>query len=320
MNALSKIWMYVDPVLPLHDALAAAIEAARRSGGALELVAAIGRSEDRIFQTSFGLQLLRIVREDREARLRDAAILARDALGAGRVQATLLEGEVPWHSLVLHALERAPDLVVVPAGSPARAGFDSPTQHLFRKCPAPVWAVAPSPTPFPRRVLAAVDPGSAGSAERRLARRVLTFAGRLAAGGPLELHVVHAWSLPGEGLLHARFGRRSAQRHLEARRAAAAEQLDQLLSQADLRGAAAVHLLRGDPAQVVPAAAERLDADLVALGTTGRTGLAGFLIGSAAEAIVAALSRSALVVKPEGFVSPVRAAAEDGPRAAGGAS
>jgi nucleotide-binding universal stress UspA family protein len=313
VKPLSRTWVYVDAALPIGDALAAGVEVARRDGGTLDVLAAIGRSEDRIFQTSFGAEILRVVREDRERRLRDVEILARDALGAGRVRATLLEGEVPWHSLVCHALAHGPDLVVAPARSGTPAGFDSSLQHLFRKCPAPVWAVRPGGPPFPRRVLAAVDPGVAGTAERRLARRILSFARRLAAGGSLELHVAHAWSLPQEGLVRTRLGARAAQRHLEARRTLAEQQLDQLLAQAELKPAA-LHLLRGDPAKVVPALAERAEVDLVVLGTTGRTGIAGFLIGSTAEAIAARLARSLVVVKPDGFVSPVRPAAPvDGP-------
>jgi universal stress protein E len=246
------------------------------------------------------------VREDREARLREVEERARRALGPERVRASLLDGEVPWHTLVLHAVEHAPRLVVIPARGGAPPAFDPAAQHLFRKCPAPVWAVLPSAAPYPRRVLAAVDPGPAGSAERRLARRVLSFALGLGAGAP-ELHVVHAWSVLGEGLVRTRFGPRAAVRHAEAQRTLAERQLDELLLQAEARrAAAAVHLLRGDPADVVPAVAGRTDADLVVLGTTGRTGLAGFLIGSAAEAIVGRLDRSVAIVKPDGFVSPVR--------------
>ena len=140
MRALENVWIYVDPVGPITDALAAAIEVTRQSGATLTLVGAIGRSEDPMFQASFGPRILRLVREDREARLRELALVARASLPAGRVRSTMLEGDVPWQCLALHALERSPDLLVVPArGGPD--GFDPVSHHLLRTCAVPIWSV-----------------------------------------------------------------------------------------------------------------------------------------------------------------------------------
>ena len=46
--------------------------------------------------------------------------------------------------------------------------------------------------------------------------------------------------------------------------------------------------------------------DLVVMGSVGRSGLSGMLIGNTAERILRKLPCSVLVVKPDGFVSPVR--------------
>jgi len=51
-----------------------------------------------------------------------------------------------------------------------------------------------------------------------------------------------------------------------------------------------------------------LQADLVVMGTVARTGIAGWLIGNTAEAILEQLQCSVLAVKPHGFVSPVKLA------------
>lgn len=45
------------------------------------------------------------------------------------------------------------------------------------------------------------------------------------------------------------------------------------------------------------------------MGTVGRTGLNGLIMGNTAETLLRSLRCSVLAVKPEGFVSPVRAAA-----------
>ncbi len=140
MRPLENVWIYVDAEGPIADALAVAIEAARRSGATLTLVGAIGRREDPVFETSFGHRILRLVREDRAARLAELALVARAALPAGRVRSTMVDGELPWETVVVHALERSPDLLVVPA---RRDGGDRDTAALqvLRHHPVLVWAV-----------------------------------------------------------------------------------------------------------------------------------------------------------------------------------
>jgi len=307
MQGLENVWVYVEARAPANEVLAAATEACRRSDAVLTAIGAIGRSEDRVFQTSFGREILRMVREDRVARLGNLEELARASLGAGRVRSTMLDGEVPWHSVVLHAIDGPPDLLVVPARGDDPFGPDSVTQHLFRKCPVPVWSVHPGRAPFPRRALAAVDPGAPGSVERDLARRVLELALRIAGRGPLELHVAYAWSVPGESLIRSKLGPKRTQAFLDEQRALVQRQLSELLEEAHLGPSiAGIHLPAGHPAAAIPALAEELDADLVVLGSAGRNGLAGILIGSTAEAIVTRLTRSVAVVKPTGYMSPVR--------------
>jgi len=307
MKGLENVWVYVEARAPANEALAAAVEATQRGDGTLTLVGAIGRSEDPVFRTSFGQKVQRMVREDRESRLRSLEEQARRALPPGRVCSTMLEGEVPWHSVVLHAIDQAPDLLVVPARSEDPFGPGSVTQHLFRKCPVPVWSVYPGKVAFPRRILAAVNPGVSGSVERDLARSVLELALRIAGRRPVEIHAAHAWSVPSEALIRSKFGAKRTQGILEQQRQLAQEELEALIAEAHLESSlAGVHLPAGHPAAAVPALAEELDAGLVVLGSSGRQGLAGILIGSTAEAIVTRMARSVAVVKPVGYVSPVR--------------
>lgn len=48
---------------------------------------------------------------------------------------------------------------------------------------------------------------------------------------------------------------------------------------------------------------EDLDAELVILGTTGRTGLSAVFIGNTAEHTIDSLNCDLLALKPEGYVS-----------------
>jgi nucleotide-binding universal stress UspA family protein len=151
-----------------------------------------------------------------------------------------------------------------------------------------------------------VDPGVSGSVERDLGRRVLELALRVAGTRPIELHAAHAWSIPAEALIRSKFGSRRTQALLDQQRQLAREQMEELITEAHLESSlAGTHLPAGNPAPAILALAEELEADLVVLGSSGRKGLAGILIGSTAEAIVTRVARSVAVVKPPGYVSPV---------------
>jgi nucleotide-binding universal stress UspA family protein len=66
-----------------------------------------------------------------------------------------------------------------------------------------------------------------------------------------------------------------------------------------------VYLLKGNPAATIHSLSGDLKADLVVMGTVGRTGIPGFFIGNTAEEVLQAATASVLAVKPKDFVSPV---------------
>lgn len=68
-----------------------------------------------------------------------------------------------------------------------------------------------------------------------------------------------------------------------------------------------VHFINGDPEWSIVDFITKDDFDLIVMGTLGRTGISGFLIGNAAERIVNGIQCSLLAVKPDGFVSPITA-------------
>ncbi len=66
-----------------------------------------------------------------------------------------------------------------------------------------------------------------------------------------------------------------------------------------------VHLVKGFARDVVPALVKKYQIDLVMMGTVGRTGIPGFLMGNTAETILNRIDCSVLAIKPGGFVTPV---------------
>jgi nucleotide-binding universal stress UspA family protein len=66
-----------------------------------------------------------------------------------------------------------------------------------------------------------------------------------------------------------------------------------------------VHLVKGEATTVISTLAEDLGADLILMGTLGRTDVPGLFIGSTAEDLLSTTRSSVLAVKPPGFASPV---------------
>jgi nucleotide-binding universal stress UspA family protein len=71
------------------------------------------------------------------------------------------------------------------------------------------------------------------------------------------------------------------------------------------RASIQVHQSWGTPWQEIRRAAKFLAADLVVIGTVGRSGIQGLLLGNTAEKILDTCDCSILTVKPEGFQSPL---------------
>lgn len=84
------------------------------------------------------------------------------------------------------------------------------------------------------------------------------------------------------------------------------EQLDVLATRHVTTSERSIHMVAGAPGEVLPRLADRLDIGLIVMGTVGRTGLRGLIMGNTAETILRSVRCSVLAVKPEGFVTPVK--------------
>ncbi|GAM70069.1 universal stress protein E [Vibrio sp. JCM 19236] len=56
---------------------------------------------------------------------------------------------------------------------------------------------------------------------------------------------------------------------------------------------------------MIPKAVEDLNAGLVVLGTSGRTGLSAVFLGNTAENIIDKINCDVLALKPSGYISPL---------------
>ena len=212
-------------------------------------------------------------------------------------------------SVILAVLVNHHDFVMKAAGENTgkwKRLFGTGDQKLMRKCPCPVWIVKPSSEAHFRRILAAVDLDPTEPDTESLARRIMELATSLATEEGSELHVVHVWRLAAETALRGRqIDSTDVDEIVQGIEAAHQSELDRLLS-AYPYDKRTIHLIKGQAGDVIPDVAESLEVDLVVIGTVGRTGVPGLLIGNTAEEVLNAVDCSVLTLKPEGFETPIQ--------------
>jgi nucleotide-binding universal stress UspA family protein len=155
--------------------------------------------------------------------------------------------------------------------------------------------------------LAAVDP--VGHTGEGLNRLIMDLATSLSEREQARLHVVHVWRLEGESMLssgRARIPKTKLQNMLESSESRHIDGVSNLLNEYGMVvGDDNVHLLKGDAVQSIAGLASELSTDLIVMGTIGRTGVSGLLIGNTAEDVLQTTHASVLTVKPRKFVSPI---------------
>lgn len=207
---------------------------------------------------------------------------------------------VPWEEITGLVESRSFDLVVKPArglNNKGRVFFGSTALHLFRKCPCPVWVVGDDGH-IPARILAAIDPAD-DPARRSVADQILGVASRIGCWLDAAVHVVTAWHAPGARALAGKVERAELKEYLEDTRARSRELLDVVIEQTGPEiERDHVHLIEGPARDVLPRFAEDNGFDLIVIGTLGRTGIAGELLGETAEMILREVRCSVLTISP----------------------
>ena len=190
--------------------------------------------------------------------------------------------------------DRRPD-ILVKSGHRSESVLYTPTDwRLLRECRLPVMIVRDRLRRKPQRILAAVDLVSKAPVQRALDKRVLDTAAAIATRMNGELHVVCA--IPVSTVVQDLD--LIDTRRLEARvRRRLARDLDTLVKIYGLSPARIV-LKAGPPDRIIDGAASKLKAALVVMGTIGRKGLKGKLLGNTAEQVLHTNRCNVLVLHP----------------------
>lgn len=166
--------------------------------------------------------------------------------------------------------------------------------ELLRECRAPVLLVAEKKWHRTKPVLAALDMASKSSRKRALNRKVLTHARDLAAALDVPLEIITAIEVP--ALLTDLDIIDPASYAAEAKH----EMQPQIKKMAKESGvpASTFKAKRGPVEKVITSQAAKVRAQIVVMGTVGRTGVKARLLGNKAEKVLEHLHTDVLAIKP----------------------
>lgn len=239
--------------------------------------------------------------------------LAQPIRDKGVVVDLRIHDTLPFLEIIQSVLRDGHDLVVKNPQSTRGVKyllFGSADLHLLRKCPCPVWIHQGPYGPGYRRVLAAFDLMTRSDEERQLNELITEFATSLPKNVDCELHAVHAWDQVRPNASRTRTFKRGIDNQLSPELQLELDMrfdaFDQLLSSYRKQGhRVQEHVIQGDARIVIPEFAMTYGVDLIVMGTIGRTGLPGFLIGNTAEDIIRQVECSVVAIKPSGFITPI---------------
>lgn len=234
-----------------------------------------------------------------EARARLDRVLARarasKAAADADVTSEIRRGR-PFVEIIRTSRSLGVDLIVLGRHGrrPVRDMFIGTTaQRVVRKGDVPVLVVNLEPTHPYHRPLIALDLEDSS-------RRVVDLALRVIGRDVKVVEAVHAFHVPFEGFVTPTYSARDRSEWRRSYQETALTRLTTLLTPYRNIGVRWKTLVRqGDPRSVVLAAAARRKADVIVVGSHGRSGIAHALLGSVAEWIITAATCDVLVARAQ---------------------
>lgn len=299
-------------VLPFEPRLGPAVHRActyaRRSGAVLHLCLFDHYAPIDHAGAVFGLEVSERARRDfLDERLhwlsRQAAGLAAQGL---RVECDVIWAPDASKAIVEKALAIHADLVLKDVGSEAgEHGHLKPAAvdwKLLRLCPAPLMLLRAQAALLPQRFVAAIDVGNAAETDA-LNQRLLADARACAALSHASLHLASVFCCVPMAVYDSGFIADTYEIMDAAHRQslAAFAQRHQIAPGQVLRAHAV------ETADGIATLAERVQADLLVIGSAYHSGLDRLIFGTTAEALIRRLGCDVLLVKPAGFDVEARA-------------
>lgn len=304
----SKILAVLDPVSQEQKALARAIHVSRLEQSSLTLFVSI---------YDFSYEMTTMLSSDERESMRKALLeereeWVRECLTAYDTRDLDISIEVVWHhrpfeAIIKCAVEHQHSLIIkgTRRHDKLQSVIFTPTDwHLLRKAPCPVLLVKDHLWPPHGQVIAAVNAGAEDKAHQSLNERIIDAASHMSSALQSQLHLINCYPTApiNMAIEIPEFDTSDYQANV---RDYHQKSLHKLSEQFHL-DTGFLHVREGLPETQIPALAEELDAELVVLGTVGRTGFTAALLGNTAEHVIEQLNCDVLAIKPHGFECPVK--------------
>jgi universal stress protein E len=247
------------------------------------------------------------------ARHRARLELLAEPLAAGGLDVVVdARSDYPLHDgIARKALDAQADLVIKDTHfHPVlkRSIFSNTDWSLIRSCPATLWLVKPRPPGQKPCFVAAVDPLHERDKPADLDQKILTTATTFARALGGEVHVFHSFDIAAalavstdSMTMPIALPVREFTDAMRTEHTAAVDALcDQHGIAADRR-----HVHQGGTRELLMALTEHLRADVVVMGAVSRSGIKALFLGNTAEDVLDRLHCDLLIVKPEGFKTPL---------------
>jgi len=306
MDQYKNILVVIDPTTQDQKSLKRAIELATRTQSVITAFLSI-------FDFSYEMttMLSSDEREDmRQSVVEDREVWLKNIINDLPHQGITINCKVVWHNrpfeaIIEQVISKKYNLVIKATHQhdKFKSVIFTPTDwHILRKCPCPVLLVKEHSWPENGNILAAINIGSDETEHQSLNNKITETANSF--GQLLKGRVNLVNSYPGTPVNIAieipefdssQYNDSMLKHHQNA-----------MLEHAKLFGIATenTYVKEGLPETVIETISNELDAELVILGTIGRTGISAALIGNTAEHVIDRLNCDVLALKPDGYISP----------------
>lgn len=213
----------------------------------------------------------------------------------------------PFQAAILEVLKNGHDLVVKATHphSKLSAILFTPTDwNLLRKCPVPLLLVKHHKWPEKGNIICAIDCKSMQDDDHhQLNQQIITEAKAMSKIINATAHLVTAYPSPPMNIMlelpeFDPIGYEKGLNEFHKKTLLEYAQINKIAE-------SETHLIQGLPEDVISRIAKEIDAELVILGTVGRSGLTATLLGQTAEQVIDQLDCDLLALKPTGYKSPI---------------
>lgn len=309
MESYKSMLVVIDPTREEQPALTRALFLANQTKAALKIFLAI---------YDFSYEMTTMLSVDEREAMRKGVINQRyvwieDMLKQLAVAEDLqTEIKVVWHNrpfeaIIQETIAGGHDIIIKSTHEhdKLKSVIFTPTDwHLLRKSPVPVMLVKERNWPQHSHIMAAISAGNEEPTHASLNEKIIGKVKDLAALVNADAHLVNSY--PGTPVnIAIEIPEFDPESYTQTIRDYHEQEMQKL---AEEHGIAPeyCHVKEGMPEDVIPQVANDINAELVVLGTVGRTGLSAALIGNTAEHVIDQLDCDVLALKPDGFVSPLQ--------------